>query len=109
MKRLGPIVTITSLLLATVTQANNLTATVDSLQIDPTSGGGYVRLTGLPTFDGNGCTSSWARGSLDDDKFMIYMWPALMNAKNQAKSVTIYVSGCDVGYPRITLIQLNAN
>lgn len=88
--------------------ANTLTATIDALQIHPESNGGYVRLTGSPNFDGGGCSGVWAKGSLDDDKFMIYIWPALMSAKARGVSVTINVTGCAGPHAQITWIQINA-
>ena len=87
---------------------NSLTGTIDALLVDPGQNGGFVRLTGTPSFDGTGCTNGWASGNLDDDRFMIYIWPALMSAKSQGKSVTISVSGCYVGFPKIAWVQINA-
>ena len=97
-----------SLLISSAAHANYFTATIDTLQIDTASNGGYVKLTGLPVFDGTGCTGVWASGDLDDQRFMIYLWPLLMSAKNNGKSVTVNVSGCLSGYPRITWAQVNA-
>jgi hypothetical protein len=91
----------------TSVQANTVTGVVEVMQVHPPSNGGFVRFVGLPTFDGGGCTSMWAVGDLSDEKFMIYMWPALLNAKNHAASVSITVSGCIGTYPRIEWIQLN--
>lgn len=98
----------TALLAATSAHANSLPGMVDTLQAHVPTNGGYVKLAGSPTFDGSGCTSIWASGDMNDDKFMIYIWPMLMTAKNQGKSVTINVDGCTAaGYPRITWVQIN--
>jgi hypothetical protein len=91
----------------TSVQGNTLTGVVEVMQVHPPSNGGYVRLVGLPTFDGGGCTSMWAVGDLNDNNFMIYIWPALLNAKNRGTSVSITVSGCVGPYPRVEWIQLN--
>jgi hypothetical protein len=89
--------------------ANGLTGTIDALQVDLTVNGAFVRLSGNPTFDGGaGCQNSWATGDIESEKFMIYIWPALMSAKSQGKQVLINVSGCLNGYPRIVLVQINA-
>jgi hypothetical protein len=96
-----------SLLLWGVADANTLTGIIDTLQVHPPTNGGYVRLTGLPTFDATTCSGIWAKGDLDNEKFMIYIWPLLVSAKNQGKSVTINVVGCSTGYPVIDWIQVN--
>ena len=97
-----------ALLGSAAAQANELTATIETLQIHPPTNSGYVRLTGVPVFNDGACTSTWAKGDLNDDRFMIYIWPVLMSAKSQGKSVTISVSDCESGYPRIAWIQLNS-
>jgi hypothetical protein len=107
MKRAPWIVLAVAVIANSAVSANNPTATVYNLQVHLPTNMAYVQLAGSPTFDGGGCTAAWAVGSLDDDKFMIYIWPALMSAKNQGKSVTVNVTGCLGGYPKITWIQLN--
>jgi len=97
-----------SLGLTAVAGANTLTGSVAVLQAHPGTNGGYVRLIGDPTFDGTSCTSIWAKGELDNDKFMVYIWPLLVTAKNQGKTVTINVVGCSGGYPLIDYVQINA-
>jgi hypothetical protein len=97
------------LLMSTIAEAGPLTATVETLYVNPTLNKGYLRLTGAPTFDGgSGCTSTWAAGNLDDQNFMVYIWPLLMSAKNNGKSVTVNVTGCIDGYPHIEWAQVNA-
>jgi hypothetical protein len=114
MKRLtlgsfGNLAVLVALVFASGTaHANYLTAVIDALQAEGATNAGYVRLSGLPTFDGGGCTSVWATGDMDDQRFMIYYWPMLMAAKNQGKSVSVVVSGCSAyGYPRIASVQIN--
>jgi hypothetical protein len=103
-----PVLIAAGWLVAGLAHANSFTATIESLQLDSGSNAGYVRLTGQPTFDGGGCTNYWARGALDDERFMVYFWPALMSAKNHGFSVTVFVNGCQGGYPLITVVQVNA-
>jgi hypothetical protein len=107
MKRMHAIVSSAAILFAASAGANTVTATIDALQVDLLSNGGYVRLTGNPNFDGGGCSNLWATNSLDEDKFMIYIWPLLMSAKSQGKTVSVSVTGCLNGYPRITFAQIN--
>ena len=90
-----------------VAHADTHTAVVRTLQVHPPTNGGYVQLAGVPNFSGGVCNSPWAIGRLDDQNFMVYIWPALMSAKNQGKSVTITVSGCVGNYPLIEWIQVN--
>jgi len=87
--------------------ANGNLGTVANLQLHLPTNMGYVQLAGSPTFDGGGCSQQWAAASLDDPKFMTYIWPALLSAKNQGKSVTISVNGCLGGFPKIDWIQLH--
>jgi hypothetical protein len=96
-----------SFFLATNAHANHFTATVETLQGHPGTNGGYVRLTGQPTFEGDGCTNYWAKGLLDDEQFMIYMWPLLITVKRHGVTVTVGVEGCNEGYPRISWVQVN--
>jgi hypothetical protein len=97
------------LLFAGNVHANDLSGTVDAMQIYPPWNRGFIRLTGSPNFDGGGCPAPWAIGDLDDQTFMVYIWPALMSAKNNNKPVLISVSGCMNGYPKINWVQLNSN
>ena len=88
-------------------RANGNVATVAYLQLHLPTNMAYVQLAGSPTFDGGGCSQLWAVGSLDDPKFMTYIWPALLSAKNQSKSVHVSVTGCLAGYPKIDWVMLN--
>jgi hypothetical protein len=102
------IIFVAALFAAESAQANYVPGMVDTLQIHVPTNNGYVKLSGSPTFDGGACSSVWAAGDLNDEKFMIYIWPMLMTAKNQGKSVTVNVDGCtSAGYPRITWVQIN--
>ena len=85
--------------------ATPVTGTITAMQIYGPWRTGFVQLSG-GQFDGGGCPNAWASGSLDDDIFMIYIWPALLNAKNHTATVTIDVNGCVNGYPKIDWIDL---
>jgi hypothetical protein len=86
--------------------ANTVTGTIHTLHINTQSNMGHIYLDGQPLFDGTGCTGPWTGNSLDEDKFMIYLWPALTNAKNKGYPVSIVVEGCLNGYPRIVSIDV---
>jgi hypothetical protein len=86
--------------------ANSVTGTITTMQIYGPWRTGFVQLSGAPQFDGGGCPNVWASGSLDDDIFMIYIWTALVNAKNHSATVTIDVNGCVNGYPKIDWVNL---
>jgi hypothetical protein len=92
--------------MAASAQANTVSGTIHTLHVSTESNMGYIYLDGMPTFDGGGCTGPWTGNSLDEDKFMIYLWPALMSAKNKGFSVSISVNGCVNGYPRIVGIDV---
>jgi hypothetical protein len=86
--------------------ATPVTGTITVMQIYGPWRTGFVQLSGAPQFDGGGCPNAWASGSLDDDVFMIYIWPALLNAKNRSATVVIDVNGCVNGYPKIDWVNL---
>lgn len=90
--------------------AVTLTSTIEALQIHPATNGGYVKLTSFPTINEGACSAQWAYGDLDDEKFMIYIWPALMLAHSKGRTVTIHFSGClaSSSTPRIAWVQVNA-
>jgi hypothetical protein len=75
MNRIQAALLATGVLLVSTADANELTALVDYLYVNPSLNGRYVHLAGAPTFNGGGCSSSWAKGDLVDQNFMIYLWP----------------------------------
>ena len=93
------------LALSQAASAAYVTGTITIMQAYGPLRAGFVQLSG-GQFDGGGCPSAWASGSFDDDLFMIEIWPALLNAKNHAATVTIDVSGCLNGYPKIDWVNL---
>lgn len=93
-------------LVSSSVMANTLTGTIHTLHINLATNHGHIYLDGSPTFDGGGCPAAWTSNSLDEEKFMIYMWPALVNAKNHGYFVSITVDGCESSYPRIVAIDV---
>jgi hypothetical protein len=91
---------------ATAAHADTVTGTIHTLHINTQTNRGHIYLDGQPQFDGGGCTGYWTGNSLDEDKFMIYLWPALTNAKNRGFAVSITVDGCLGGYPQIVAIDV---
>lgn len=85
-------------------RANTITGTIHTLHINTETNRGHIYLDGSPSFDGGGCPGMWTGNSLNDEKFMIYIWPALVNAKNKNYVVSVTVNGCESGYPRIVAI-----
>lgn len=88
--------------------AVTLTSTIEALQVVPTANGVFVKLTGYPSIAEGACANPWGQGDLDDDKFMTYVWPALLLAHSKGRTVTIQFSGCQGIHPRISWIQVNA-
>lgn len=98
--------TLLAVLSASSAPAGSVTGTIHTLHIDLNSNTAHIYLDGQPQFDGNGCSYMWTGNSLDDEKFMIWVWPALMNAKNHNFPVTITTSGCVGIYPKIVWIDV---
>lgn len=94
------------ILVSSSVMANTLTGTIHTLHINLATNHGHIYLDGTPSFDGGGCVAAWTSNSLDEEKFMIYMWPALINAKNHGYVVAITVDGCEMGYPKIVAIDV---
>jgi hypothetical protein len=87
--------------------ANTVIGTIHTLHINLDTNRAHIYLDGQPTFDGGGgCTGFWTGNSLDEDKFMIYVWTALTNAKNKGYAVSIDVVGCEGGFPKIRSIDV---
>lgn len=87
--------------------AGSVTGTIHTLHVNLESNMAHIYLDGQPLFDGGGCSYMWTGNSLDDEKFMVYIWPALMNAKAHNFTVTITTNGCQVGaYPKIVAIDV---
>ncbi|GFE80190.1 hypothetical protein GCM10011487_21900 [Steroidobacter agaridevorans] len=87
-----------------------VTSTIAALQIYPASNGGYVKLTGHPTISYDLCSGEYGYGDLNDEKFMIYIWPALLLAHSKGRTVKIgFSGGCGPGAaPRIAWVEVNA-
>jgi hypothetical protein len=88
--------------------ATPITGTIDTVHINTQTNRAHVSLVGQPAFDGGGCSSQWPGNDMDDDKFMIYVWPALMSAKSKGFPVVIHVSGCVGGYPKIVWVDVKS-
>jgi hypothetical protein len=88
--------------------ATPITGMIDTVNINTQTNLAHVSLVGLPLFDGGGCSSQWPGNDMDDEKFMIYVWPAIMNAKSKGFPVVIHVSGCVGGYPKIVWIDVKS-
>ena len=86
--------------------ADSRSGTIHTLHVNLQSRMAHVYLDGLPTFQGGSCSGTWTGNSIDDQDFLIYIWPALMSAKNKGFAVTIEVSGCLNGYPKIVSIDV---
>jgi hypothetical protein len=105
MKVYGILATLALAVACQTVWAASVTGTITVMQIYGPWRTGFVQLSG-GQFDGGGCPNAWASGSFDDDIFMIEIWPALINAKNHGATVTIDVSGCVNGYPKIDFVNL---
>lgn len=99
-------VTALAVFLLPVSYANELTGTIHTLHVNLQTNLAHIYLDGSPIFNGGGCTNRWTANPLDEEKFMIYIWPALMNAKNRGFAVSVNVSGCVDGYPRIVSVDV---
>jgi len=86
--------------------ANQLSGTIHTMHVNLDTNMVHVYLTGSPGFDGPGCGGRWTGNSISDDKFMTNIWPLLAMAKSRGLTVTIGVSGCVNGFPKVVWIDV---
>ena len=100
------IVVLFFVLVSNAVYANGLTGIIHTLHVNLQSNRAHIYLDGKPNFDGGGCATYWTGNSLDDTKFMQYVWPLLLTAYTKNDPITVNVSGCLDGYPQIISVDI---
>jgi hypothetical protein len=89
--------------------AVTVSSTIEALQVEPGSQGVYIKLAGYSAINETSCnTNPWGFGDMNNEDFMIYIYPALLTAHAKSRSVTIGFAGCNGQYARIGWVQVNA-
>jgi len=92
---------------SSISFAESHIGTIHTLHVNLETERVHVHFTGKPFFHEGSCSSIWTSNTLDDTKFMVYIWPLLMHAKSKQEKISIVVKGCNGSYPKISSVDVS--